>query len=98
MLVSEGDPSTKCCAFCPLGTAQDDSERIGFTNSVSCGLYLTQISGGRENFSRVYEQPFSDALAYYESLTGDNATAVQLFIAEFDENCEMSGAPFLYKK
>lgn len=39
------------------------------------GIYLNQVSGGRENFARVYEQPFSDFLAYYESLTGDNASA-----------------------
>ena len=37
--------------------------------------YLTQITGGRENYAAQYEQPFSDLIAYYESLTGEEASA-----------------------
>lgn len=37
--------------------------------------YLTQISGGRKNYAARYEQPFSDLIAYYESLTGEDASA-----------------------
>ena len=39
------------------------------------GAYLKQFVGGRENFAKTYEQPFSDLFAYYESLTGDDASA-----------------------
>ncbi|MBR1481841.1 MAG: dockerin type I repeat-containing protein [Ruminococcus sp.] len=39
------------------------------------GTYLNQVVGGREEFARTYEQPFSDLFSYYESLTGDNSSA-----------------------
>ena len=39
------------------------------------GTYLNIVVGGREEFAKTYEQPFSDLFSYYESLTGDDATA-----------------------
>ena len=38
--------------------------------------YLNQFVGGREGYSAGGEQPFSDLLAYYESLTGDRSDAL----------------------
>ena len=58
--------------------------------------YLTEFTGGRENFSAEYEQPFSDLLAYYESLTGDNATAFTSTIGSDEDTLYLVVAMYAY--
>lgn len=47
--------------------------------------YLTQVVGTRENYEKVYEQPFSDLIAYYERLTGDESAAFMSAITGNDD-------------
>lgn len=47
--------------------------------------YLSQIVGGRENYHAVYEKSLSDLIAYYTSLTGEDASAFNASLTS-DEN------------
>lgn len=58
--------------------------------------YLTQVSGGRENFAKVYEQPFSDLLAYYESLTGDDSAAFTSAIGSHEDTLSLVVSMYAY--
>ncbi len=60
------------------------------------GIYLNQIVGGRKNFAKTYEQPFSDLFAYYESLTGDNASAFTSTLMGHKDSLYLVAALYAY--
>ena len=63
---------------------------------VGLGTYLNQIVGGREEFARTYEQPFSDLFAYYESLTGDNSAAFTSSLLSGNDSLYLVTALYAY--
>lgn len=60
------------------------------------GAYLKQFVGGRENFAKTYEQPFSDLFAYYESLTGDDASAFTSTLTGHKDTLYLVAALYAY--
>ena len=60
------------------------------------GAYLKQFVGGRENFAKTYEQPFSDLFAYYESLTGDDASAFTSTLTGHEDTLYLVAALYAY--
>ena len=60
------------------------------------GAYLTVVTGGREGFAATYEQPFSDFLAYYQSLTGDNSSAFGSALLSSDDSIYLIAAMYAY--
>ena len=60
------------------------------------GAYLKQFVGGRENFAKTYEQPFSDLFAYYESLTGDDASAFTSALTGHEDTLYLVAALYAY--
>ncbi|WP_405357284.1 dockerin type I repeat-containing protein [Ruminococcus sp.] len=58
--------------------------------------YLTQITGGREEYARTYEQPLSDLIAYYESLSGDESAAMTASITGNEKSLYLAVALYTY--
>lgn len=82
-----------------IGMVNDEDSYIpGNATEFLRGLctYLTQVSGGRENFAKVYEQPFSDFLAYYESLTGDDSTAFTSTLTGHEDTLSLVVSMYAY--
>ncbi len=58
--------------------------------------YLTVITGGREEYAKTYEQPFSDLIAYYESLTEEESAAMMSALTGSDDTIYMAVAMYAY--
>lgn len=58
--------------------------------------YLTIVTGGREEFAATYEQPFSDFLAYYQSLTGENSSAFGSALTSSNDSLYLVAAMYAY--
>ncbi len=58
--------------------------------------YLTQIAGGRENYHAVYEKGLSALIAYYESLTGDSASAFTDSLISNENSVYLIAAMYAY--
>lgn len=60
------------------------------------GTYLTQVTGGRKSYTQTYEQPFSDFLAYYQGLTGENNSAFGSALIGSEESVYLLVAMYAY--
>lgn len=58
--------------------------------------YLDVITGGREEYAKTYEQPFSDLIAYYESLSEEESAAMMSALTGNDETIYMAVALYAY--
>ncbi len=58
--------------------------------------YLTEVVGGREEYARLYEQPLSDVIAYFESLTGDDYTTFMDSITGHEDVLNLAVAMYAY--
>ena len=58
--------------------------------------HLTQITGGREEYAKTYEQPFSDLIAYYESLSSEQSAALTESITGNEDSIYMVAAMYAY--
>ena len=60
------------------------------------GAYLTEITGGREEYARIYEQPLSDLIAYYMSLSGEESAAMTAALIDDDDLLNLVVALYAY--
>ena len=58
--------------------------------------YLAQIAGGRENYHAVYEKSLSNLIAYYESLTGEDASAFTSSLTSDEKAVYLIAAMYAY--
>lgn len=58
--------------------------------------YLAQTAGGRENYHAVYEKGFSALIAYYESLTGESASAFTDSLTSNENSVYLIAAMYAY--
>lgn len=58
--------------------------------------YLTEFTGGREEYAKTYEQAFSDVIAYYESLSSEESAAMMSSLTGNDDTIYMAVAFYAY--
>ncbi len=58
--------------------------------------YLAQIVGGRENYSAMYEKSLSNLIAYYFSLTGEDASAFTSSLTSDEKSVYLIAAMYAY--
>lgn len=82
-----------------IGMVNDNNSYIpGDAKTYLEGLaaYLTVVTGGRESFAATYEQPFSDFLAYFQSLTGESSSAFGSALLSSDDSLYLVAAMYAY--
>ena len=82
-----------------IGTADDPdsyipSDMTEYLKGFSA--YLTDYTGGRENYSKEFEGPVSDFLAYYNSLVYDDADAFLNAVMENEDTLYLLASMYAY--
>lgn len=58
--------------------------------------YLTEITGGRKEYAKTYEQPFSDLIAYYESLSDEESASLTSALTGHKDTINLVVALYAY--
>ena len=58
--------------------------------------YLNEITGGRVEYARIYEQPLSDLITYYETLTREERVALMSSIIGNDDSIYLAVSLYAY--